>query len=122
MSNISSEVAKDILNEVPEDVEHNTSGSGYHRVHRDAVLVVEGQQVPGYKLHAHGSLYLSIWHSHEGGDVAADDTDHVHSKPRNKKIWGLVFNSGYSQVVANEKNSKTHAFGFKLEVERFSLI
>ena len=58
MSKISSEVAKDILNEVPEDVEHNPSGSGYHRVHRDAVLVVEGQQVPGYKLHAHWPLYL----------------------------------------------------------------
>ena len=65
MSKISSEVAKDILNKVPEDVEHNPSGSGYHRVHRDAVLVVEGQQVPGYKLHnAHWSLYLHHTDTH----------------------------------------------------------
>ena len=58
MSKISSEVAKDIPDKVPENVEHNPSGSGDNRVHRDAVLVVEGQQVPGYKLHAHWPLYL----------------------------------------------------------------
>ena len=40
----------------------------------DPVLVVDGEEV------------------HEGGDVAADDANHVHRQPRHQQVGGLTVN------------------------------
>ena len=89
ISQLSPELAKDAPDEIPEEMEHQPRAGRDNWVRRDAVLVVDCQQVPGgARWDGHRNQKCSL-HSHEGGDVAADDADHVNSQPGNQEIGGL---------------------------------